>query len=91
MVLPEVKPANRLAAFALALSAALPSSSYAETLVGQPRIVDGDTVVMDGKSIRLDGIDAPETDQACHDRDDKRTACGLIARDRLIARFGPST
>jgi endonuclease YncB( thermonuclease family) len=35
---------------------------------GYPRIVDGDTVVLNGKNIRLQGIDAPETRQTCKDR-----------------------
>lgn len=35
---------------------------------GYPRIVDGDTVVLNGKNIRLQGIDAPETRQTCTDR-----------------------
>jgi len=35
---------------------------------GYPRIVDGDTVVVNGKNIRLQGIDAPETRQTCTNR-----------------------
>ena len=34
-------------------------------LFGQVRIVDGDTIHINGEKIRLDGIDAPETDQIC--------------------------
>ena len=45
---------------ALAVSAAAPR---AEDLVGVPRIIDGDTLEVDAVTIRLNGIDAPETDQ----------------------------
>lgn len=34
-------------------------------LFGQVRIVDGDTIHLNGEKIRLDGVDAPETDQIC--------------------------
>jgi endonuclease YncB( thermonuclease family) len=53
---------------------------------GVPRIVDGDTLVVEGFKIRLNGIDAPETDQLCLDQDGKHWACGITARDRLIAK-----
>src|SRR3954453_8833511 len=38
------------------------------SLWGLPRVVDGDTIVLDGRHVRLDGIDAPESDQICQDR-----------------------
>ena len=49
----------------------------------QATITDGDTLVLSGIPYRLDGIDAPATDQVC--LDDKRNvwACGLEARDQL--------
>ncbi len=40
-------------------------SAYAEEVFGIPRIVDGDTVEINGVKIRLEGIDALETDQLC--------------------------
>ena len=53
--------------------------SWAEEAI----ITDGDTLILNGNLYRLDGIDAPETDQVC--LDDKRNvwACGLEARDQL--------
>jgi endonuclease YncB( thermonuclease family) len=60
----------------------------AAEIVGIPLIVDGDTVQIGTSKIRLEGIDTPETDQLCLDRDGKRWACGIEARDRLIEKAG---
>ena len=38
------------------------TAARAETLEGRPTIIDGDSIVVDGKPIRLWGIDAPEMD-----------------------------
>ncbi len=46
-------------------------------------IVDGDTLVLNGIPYRLDGIDAPETDQVCLNEKRNVWACGLEARDQL--------
>ena len=58
----------------------LPAS--AAELAGKPRIVDGDTLDLAGKKIRLFGIDAPEGKQTCT-LDGKAWACGIEARDAL--------
>jgi endonuclease YncB( thermonuclease family) len=63
-------------------------AASASELTGVPRIVDGDTVAIDSTKIRLEGIDAPETDQLCLDRNGQRWACGIEARDRLIEHAG---
>jgi endonuclease YncB( thermonuclease family) len=43
-------------------------------LSGVPRIVDGDTLAIGSTKVRLEGIDAPETDQQKHrGRDAPRT------------------
>lgn len=49
-------------------------------LTGRPRIIDGDTLVVDGQKVRLVGIDAPEHDQRCG-----RRACGTEATNALKA------
>jgi endonuclease YncB( thermonuclease family) len=51
---------------------------------GTPKIVDGDTVQIGEAKIRLQGIDAPETDQLCLDAKQHTWACGISARDELI-------
>src|SRR3954453_20764656 len=53
----------RVVALTLALLLSLPA--LAVDVTGIPRIVDGDTVAIGQTKIRLEGIDAPETDQLC--------------------------
>ena len=53
-----------------------------------PNIVDADTVLLNGEKIRLQGIDAPETDQICLSVAGQPFKCGLDARSALDARFG---
>jgi endonuclease YncB( thermonuclease family) len=63
-------------------------AALANEILGVPRIVDGDTVQIGATKIRLQGIDAPETDQLCLDRLGKRWTCGIEARDRLAQKAG---
>jgi endonuclease YncB( thermonuclease family) len=60
------------------------SCAHAADVSGVPRIVDGDTIQIGVTKIRLNGIDAPETDQLCLDAKGDRWACGVAARDELI-------
>jgi len=64
-----VSSALRNLVIILALSWAVafiaPSASAESDLYGVPRVVDGDTLVIDGKRIRVHGIDAPESNQTC--------------------------
>jgi endonuclease YncB( thermonuclease family) len=56
---------------------------------GDAIVTDGDTLIL-GDTYKLDGIDAPEPDQACLDEKGAIWACGIEARDRLaklIERF----
>ncbi|SEC00811.1 Endonuclease YncB, thermonuclease family [Bradyrhizobium erythrophlei] len=57
-------------------------------LKGIPTVTDADTVVISGSTIRLDGIDAPESDQVCLDKNGKNWSCGIAARDALVKQFG---
>jgi endonuclease YncB( thermonuclease family) len=59
--------------------------AQAAELLGVPRIVDGDTLAIGSTKIRLEGIDAPETDQVCLKLKGVHWACGIDARDQLVA------
>lgn len=55
---------------------------HAEELTGPARVIDGDTIEVQGKRIRLYGIDAPESAQRCIIRGKSRP-CGEIAAGAL--------
>ena len=55
------------------------------TLAGQAQVVDGDTIDINGQRIRLEGIDAPETAQACTTSTGVSWACGRAATKALAA------
>ena len=61
------------------------SPAYAADLTGVPRIVDGDTLAIGSTKFRLQGIDAPETDQVCLNANGVSWTCGIEARDQLVA------
>jgi endonuclease YncB( thermonuclease family) len=61
------------------------SLAHAADLTGVPRIVDGDTLAIGATKVRLEGIDAPETDQVCLNANGAHWACGIEARDQLVA------
>jgi endonuclease YncB( thermonuclease family) len=61
------------------------SLAQAADLSGVPRIVDGDTLAIGATKVRLEGIDAPETDQVCLNANGVHWACGIDARDQLAA------
>lgn len=46
-------------------------------------VTDGNTLILNGTPYRLDGIDAPETDQVCLDETGAVWTCGIEARDQL--------
>lgn len=48
-------------------------------IIGQVRVINGDTLMMNGRYIRLYGIDAPETDQTCANRSGRSYHCGRQA------------
>jgi endonuclease YncB( thermonuclease family) len=49
-------------------------------------VPDANTLIIDGAIFRLEGVDAPQTDQVCADAAGARWWCGVEARDRLRKR-----
>ncbi len=70
---------------ALAVLAAAPSgpSQAANGLQGMPSVVDGDTISLHGRILRLHGIDAPELGQTCAVKG-QAYDCGEISRSALM-------
>jgi endonuclease YncB( thermonuclease family) len=63
-------------------------ASYGGQVVGVPRIVDGDTLVIGEVRVRLEGIDAPETTQTCSDAEGVTWRCGDEATRHLASLIG---
>ena len=70
-------------------------------IYGVPKIIDGDTVHINSKKIRLEGIDAPEIKQQCKKPSlkisaiiglqiNKNYSCGVIAKIKLIDKINNS-
>ena len=56
--------------------------SYEKTIYGKPKIIDGDTVHINNKKIRLHAIDAPEINQTCS-KDKFIWNCGIESKNFL--------
>jgi len=52
-------------------------------LTGPARVIDGDTLEIGGRHVRLEGIDAPETAQTCGRRFIGTWSCGTVATNAL--------
>jgi endonuclease YncB( thermonuclease family) len=51
------------------------------------KVVDGDTIHLNGKKIRFTGIDTPELRQTCI-KDEIKNYCGVTAKQILIDKIG---
>ena len=60
--------------------------SFADNL----KIVDGDTIVLNGEKIRFSGIDTPELKQTCM-KGEQKVFCGMFAKMLLIKKIGKET
>ena len=56
-------------------------------IIGQASVIDGDTIEIHGKKIRLFGIDAPEAGQICRNQYGKKYRCGQQASFALQQRI----
>ena len=74
---------------------------YSTEIYGVPKIIEGDTVNINNKKIRLEGIDAPEIKQQCKKpflkisaiigfEFNKNYSCGVIAKKKLIDKINYS-
>ncbi|NNE25138.1 MAG: thermonuclease family protein [Rhizobiales bacterium] len=55
---------------------------------GPARIVDGDTLEIAGRKVRLLDIDAPEDKQRCADANGQRYDCGTLATEHIRQLIG---
>jgi endonuclease YncB( thermonuclease family) len=58
-------------------------SSEFSAVIGRASVIDGDTIEIHGTRIRLNGIDAPESNQVCTDTSGKRYGCGRASANFL--------
>ena len=70
----------------LILSLLFCNTSFADSL----RVVDGDTIVLNGEKIRFSGIDTPELKQTCL-KDDQEVPCGMTAKMLLVKKIDNAT
>ena len=54
------------------------------------RVIDGDTIILNGEKIRFSGIDTPELKQTCL-KDNEEVGCGMYAKMLLIKKIGNNT
>ena len=72
----------------LGLTAGAPQAA---AIAGRASVMDGDTLEMHGRRLRLHGIDAPESAQSCYLPDGKAWRCGHTAALRLQDFIGHQT
>ena len=59
------------------------NNSFADNL----KIIDGDTIILNGEKIRFSGIDTPELKQTCL-QGDQEVSCGMTAKKLLAEKIG---
>lgn len=67
----------------LILFIAIAHFAVASSLEGRVTVIDGDTLEMHGKRIRLHGIDAPESGQTCRSQSGKNYRCGQLSAKQM--------
>ena len=60
------------------------------SLANNLKVIDGDTIVLNGEKIRFSGIDTPELKQTCL-KDNEKVGCGMFAKKLLVKKIGSST
>ena len=59
-----------------------------QAVSGPATVIDGSTLEIGGRRLRLYGIDAPDLDQTCSDGHERDYSCGRGAAEALAARIG---
>ena len=54
------------------------------------KVIDGDTIVLNGEKIRFSGIDTPELKQKCI-KNDQKVFCGVLAKKLLLEKIDNKT
>jgi len=62
------------------------NTSFADNL----KIVDGDTIILNGEKMRFSSIDIPELKQTCM-QGDQEVGCGMFAKMLLVKKIGNNT
>ena len=57
------------------------------SFAGSLKIIDGDTIILNGEKIRFSGIDTPELKQTCM-QGDLEVSCGMSAKMLLTEKIG---
>jgi endonuclease YncB( thermonuclease family) len=65
--------------------------SFSGCFAADATVTAADTLVLQGTPYRLDGVEAPETDQVCLDKAAAPWTCGIEARDQLKTFIGSRT
>ena len=60
------------------------------SLANNLKVIDGDTIVLNGEKIRFSGIDTPELKQMCM-KGDQKVFCGMFAKMLLVKKIGNET
>src|SRR5712692_4061748 len=53
-------------------------------IAGHPRVIDGDTLAFGRAHVRIEGIDAPESDQTCADGAGALYPCGTVSTRAML-------
>ncbi|MBQ8661153.1 MAG: thermonuclease family protein [Alphaproteobacteria bacterium] len=67
------------------IMALLPALCWSMAVRAEVIAVDGDSLLIDGRDIRLEGIDAPEYNQKCFDAQNRLYDCGRKSKETLAA------
>lgn len=64
--------------------------AWADQIIGRASVIDGDTIEIHSKRIRLSGVDTPESGQLCYTNSGHPWRCGQLAAFMLADYIGTS-